>query len=724
MKTNVLEMTTHLKDLEFELAYLALLTREGLKPLSRWEKDSSPAIESALKGLGLKTVKASRRVNLGKPLNELLFSVSEASLDLYMKRFDGTSIDHQPDAVRFQGRLFGYPSCCVESFITQGYTRNALRRRDQRILFHWACPHCTISPALLPDYRRVHAACSLGRRGGIGTAFPGVSRAMLARHCQNAIAMAASLAAMGGNPALVRAADSASVSPDPHQAYSLLGVELAAFGLDHFVAEPEGTDSDNDGLRNWEEPDSNLDPEKPDTDGDGKYDGVELARELRAALDALPRQPQLDRPYVIEHPMNGIEACPRCGEFVVMDLWEVTNPVTGDTITVPSMAHHFLEHGGLGWQGGRLLGGEGRTDPRHLLAVITGKPNRHLRVVKPDLDVDWLSDTEETSLHKDPTNKDENGNATADGLDLARTTACEIAGLPSKPETNRVYRIEFPLKGLEQCDICGASVNMGHVTLCNPMAQLYIKLPYINLHFFEHDSFSFAGNIHGEGRTGLKLLMDVLHSKGPSHRLDVSGDTDADGVLDGDERHFGTDPSAADSNQDGIPDGFALARALWSGIGSLPRFDTAPFSPPKDSTYAVDHLLRGLVACPICGTMVNMGWLEVVNPNEHLSMDIPYLHLHFLEQGSFTISNSEHLDPVRLSALLRLPVEIAANNGLITLRWTGLTQHTYRVFSAATEAGPWTLEASLDGNGTELVYTENQPKGLGQKIYMVTAAKN
>lgn len=38
----------HLKTLDFELAYLALLTREGLKPLSRWEKPLDPSGLDAL----------------------------------------------------------------------------------------------------------------------------------------------------------------------------------------------------------------------------------------------------------------------------------------------------------------------------------------------------------------------------------------------------------------------------------------------------------------------------------------------------------------------------------------------------------------------------------------------------------------------------------------------------------------------------------------------------
>ena len=66
--------TSPLKNLEFELAYLSLLTKEGLKPLSRWEKAFDSTTEESLRRLGLKTRVVERSVQSGRRLRELLFS--------------------------------------------------------------------------------------------------------------------------------------------------------------------------------------------------------------------------------------------------------------------------------------------------------------------------------------------------------------------------------------------------------------------------------------------------------------------------------------------------------------------------------------------------------------------------------------------------------------------------------------------------------------------------
>ncbi len=193
-----------------------------------------------------------------------------------------------------------------------------------------------------------------------------------------------------------------------------------------------------------------------------------------------------------------------------MGFWEVVNPVIGDSLTIPTMGVHYLEHGAFLWTGGQLLGGQGRIDPRQLHWILRGLPNRHLLAVTSDQDGDWLSDQEEVGLGKNPSNPDEDRNTTKDGLDLARVVACEIAALPTAPSSNQVYRLDFPQRGIETCDICGTNVNMGYLTICNPQAHLSADLPYIALHYLEHDSFSFSGDVHGVGRSDVKALLDVL----------------------------------------------------------------------------------------------------------------------------------------------------------------------------------------------------------------------
>ena len=126
--------TSPITNLGFELAYLSLLTKEGLKPLSRWEKNFTPGTEEALRSLGLETRVVERSVQSGKRLRELVFSPSDECLAEYADRFDRTAIRRDPASMRIEGRLFGYPSCCVEGFVARGYAKNALRRSDQRIL--------------------------------------------------------------------------------------------------------------------------------------------------------------------------------------------------------------------------------------------------------------------------------------------------------------------------------------------------------------------------------------------------------------------------------------------------------------------------------------------------------------------------------------------------------------------------------------------------------------
>jgi hypothetical protein len=770
--------TALLKELEFELAYLSCLTKEGIKPLSRWEKDFDRTTEEVLQGLGLKTRAVERSVQSGKRLRELLFSTSEQHLDTYATSFAGTPVNRSRENVRLEGLLFGYPSCCVESYVAKGYVRNSLRRRDQRILFHWACPQCAVTPLLLPHYRRIHRACRLARHGRAWASMGNFHDRAVSPCLRRALAVAAALAALGMAPAatlpaapaadpldphavafppaddpdrdflatseelllgmdpaifdengnaipdgvdvahaLSAAIDALSTTPSATQPYlihhmafglencqvcgavtnmgsleiinplenqsvampyvakhflehggftyvgtnlsgilhsgrlnpALLQTVLTSAGLAHFIAEPADTDADNDALRDWEEPAFLTDPANRDSDGDQLLDGIDAMRDLRAQLDTLPRasSPETgpkDRPFVVEHPMDGIETCPRCGERVVMGIWDVINPVIHASICIPSMALHYMEHGGPSWQGGQLLGGEGRVNPRQLRAVLTGEGDGHWLDVPSDTDGDLLADDEETELGKNPRIPDEDGNRVLDGVDLAKSVAAEIAALPTGPVT-AVYRLDFLLRGLERCDICGTNVNMGHLTVCNPIAGLYAHVPYITLHYLGHGSFSYAGDVHGAGRADIKLLLDALHSVGPSHLLPVSGDTDADGLKDSEERHFQLNETRPDTDGDGVPDGFQLAREMWQAVKALPRTN-------NPSCYAVEHPQRGLAPCSVCGTQVNMGGLDVVNPREQLTVTLPYLALHFLRHGSFAWTPEDRVNPCRLDIAL------------------------------------------------------------------------
>ncbi|MBN1975293.1 MAG: hypothetical protein JW787_16755 [Sedimentisphaerales bacterium] len=143
-----------LKQIDFELAYLALLTREGVKPLSRWEKPLEDKEMELLGAIGLQTKRIARTVRAGRGVSESIFSRSPAYIDLYTKRFENKPIEKSVETQRFEGFLFGYPPCCIEQYILKPYAANNLAEKDQKILFHWACSGCKITPFLLDSYRK------------------------------------------------------------------------------------------------------------------------------------------------------------------------------------------------------------------------------------------------------------------------------------------------------------------------------------------------------------------------------------------------------------------------------------------------------------------------------------------------------------------------------------------------------------------------------------------
>jgi len=145
-----------LKQIDFELAYLALLTREGLKPLSRWEKTLNDHELGLLEKMGLLTKQIHRTVKTGKLVVETIFSVSAGYIQIYENSFGNTPIDKSAQTQRFEGFLFGFPPCCVDEYIRHPYIKNALKPENQKILFHWACKDCKITPILLHGYQRIH----------------------------------------------------------------------------------------------------------------------------------------------------------------------------------------------------------------------------------------------------------------------------------------------------------------------------------------------------------------------------------------------------------------------------------------------------------------------------------------------------------------------------------------------------------------------------------------
>ena len=251
-----------------------------------------------------------------------------------------------------------------------------------------------------------------------------------------------------------------------------------------------------------------------------------------------------------------------------------------------------------------------------------------------DTDQDLLMNAEEEALDLVPFDPDENRSGRIDGPEVAAKYDEIIAGLPlwieGEPPPTEIVKTEYWMGGLETCDVCGREVNMGFVRVYNPWKDLAIDIPYIGLHFLEHGSFAHNGSIH-EGRIDVALLDEVLEDL---HRLPVGLDSDHDLLADAEELFIGTDPLDPDENGDFVRDGVEMATAMRDAIEAL------PYGPLPDQPYKVNHPAYGLENCEICGTEHNMGFLEIADPVQGLTTDVPYVGLHYLEHGSMSFDGT------------------------------------------------------------------------------------
>jgi hypothetical protein len=156
LDTAMARAVRHLKATHFKLAYLALLTREGIKPLSRWGSTLAERDVEALKQLGLQARQVPRVVRNSEPFTETVFSVTPAYLEIYASYFANRAVDQSAETVRIEGFLFGYPPCCVAQYIRQPYAPDEFPMRKRKILFHGACRGCIITPLLTDAYERIH----------------------------------------------------------------------------------------------------------------------------------------------------------------------------------------------------------------------------------------------------------------------------------------------------------------------------------------------------------------------------------------------------------------------------------------------------------------------------------------------------------------------------------------------------------------------------------------
>ena len=112
------------------------------------------------------------------------------------------------------------------------------------------------------------------------------------------------------------------------------------------------------------------------------------------------------------------------------------------------------------------------------------------------------------------------------------------------------------------------------------------------------------------------------------------------------EKHFGLDPSKADTDGNSVPDGVQLAVGLWNKIQNPPEWIRID-----------DHWFRGLHTCSKCGETVNMGFVEITNTGKKVpSVSVSYLALHYMEHGSLAYQGKEDIsgiaDAIKLDSIL------------------------------------------------------------------------
>lgn len=312
---------------------------------------------------------------------------------------------------------------------------------------------------------------------------------------------------------------------------AVLNNVLAADGRDgHQSAVSQDTDADL--LANTEELAIGYLPFISDQNRNTTADGVELARHFAAVIERMylyvpgTKMPIPDGPYKIRRALLGSELCDICGQKVNMGGIEIFNPRLElrypdpndplDGALLPDLALHYMEHGSFDCFGDIH---HGRVDIARLMRILETRypydPNDHrLPVEGSDFDGDLLKDAEELTAGYNLYDSDQDNDLKADGIELAGQCAEIIDALPvfdpNGPEVHALYKINFMQRGLEYCDICGTTVNMGYWQVTNLKLGKSIDVPELVLHYMKHGSFSFAGDVHGTGRIEVPLLVKIL----------------------------------------------------------------------------------------------------------------------------------------------------------------------------------------------------------------------
>ncbi|MBN1398196.1 MAG: T9SS type A sorting domain-containing protein [Bacteroidetes bacterium] len=267
-----------------------------------------------------------------------------------------------------------------------------------------------------------------------------------------------------------------------------------------------------------------------------------------------------------------------------------------------------------------------------LLSAQTAVDSTHYIQLPDDLNENSLSYAEEIFL-----GVYDHGFSYEDCQTYARMFKAIIDTLPNNVQTDRAYKIEHLLRGIVQCPKCGLNVNMGYVTIVNPLRNMQMDIPYLGLHYMEMGFFSYGTDTDYQ-RIDIDTLKKMLYPFNLQHLLPVAGDSDGDGLTDAEEDSLwiGDTASNPDVNADSIPDGVEIAEEL-----------TRLFPKLKEQTDSIHSSIKfmpvyGMENCQICGSLHNMGYIEITNPENKRTYQIPYISLHAMAHGSFAFNGTEH----------------------------------------------------------------------------------
>ena len=339
---------------------------------------------------------------------------------------------------------------------------------------------------------------------------------------------------------------------------------------------PVSRDADADLLADTEETAIGYLPFIADQNRNEIPDGIELAQKCVADINDLPiyipgtMMPIPNQIHKVVHTLFGLERCDICGQEVNMGGVKIVNPQLGMSYPdpndplegefLPELALHYMEHGSFDCYGDVH---KGRLDIARLLRTLELRypedPNEHQFAVTDDLDGDLMTDSEELAASYNLHDADQDDDLTIDGIELARQCAAAVDALPvfdpNGPEVNAIYKVNYLQRGLENCSTCGLAVNMGYWQITNLKLGLSIDVPVLALHYMEHGSFTYEGNVHEKSRIDLPLLVKILEMPrqcGDLGTIYQSADLNRDCKVDADDFALFTEQwlQNIDSNQD------------------------------------------------------------------------------------------------------------------------------------------------------------------------------